>query len=217
MRKSLGDKRKYISGRQVDEVVFLYSDALHIAEDPSHPMHRRVKIFANDDFGFNRVTVERPLKLRFEVSEASILIAEESRAISNHIDLRKLTEVLKTLFGQKWETKNVAFAHVREAMGQAGLEWSSKAAFLAGMRDVLGVRDPNGEIQMKKDLPEPDPELRDFENIPIAQDQDAYMKREVLPYASDAWIDSDKTKVGYSINFARHFLFVHSTALFSGD
>ena len=53
--------------------------------------------------------------------------------------------------------------------------------------------------------PQPDSRLRDTENVPLAQDVDAYFKREVLPHASDAWIDHDKTKIGYEIPFNRHF------------
>jgi type I restriction enzyme M protein len=67
-------------------------------------------------------------------------------------------------------------------------------------------RDPNGEVQMKgKRKPEPDAELRDTENVPLSEDVDAYFKREVLPHASDAWIDSSKSKVGYEVPFNRHF------------
>ena len=52
---------------------------------------------------------------------------------------------------------------------------------------------------------EPDPKLRDFENVPLKQDVQAYFEREVLPHVPDAWIDHEKTKVGYEINFNRHF------------
>jgi type I restriction enzyme M protein len=51
----------------------------------------------------------------------------------------------------------------------------------------------------------PDAALRDTENVPLGEDIDAYFKREVLPHAPDAWIDHDKTKVGYEIPFNRHF------------
>jgi len=52
---------------------------------------------------------------------------------------------------------------------------------------------------------EPDPDLRDFENVPLKEDIDAYFRREVLPHVSDAWMDRTKDKVGYEINFNRHF------------
>ena len=52
---------------------------------------------------------------------------------------------------------------------------------------------------------EPDPALRDFENVPLAEDIDAYFEREVLPHVPDAWMDRTRDKVGYEINFNRHF------------
>ncbi len=53
--------------------------------------------------------------------------------------------------------------------------------------------------------PLPDPDLRDFENMPLKQDIDDYFAREVLPHVPDAWMDRTKDKVGYEINFNRHF------------
>lgn len=64
---------------------------------------------------------------------------------------------------------------------------------------VLGVK---GKLKGK---PQPDSSLRDTENVPLAEDIETYFKREVLPHAPDAWIDHDKTKVGYEIPFNRHF------------
>lgn len=56
-----------------------------------------------------------------------------------------------------------------------------------------------------KGRPVPDPALRDTENVPLGEGIDSYFEREVLPHAPDAWIDRDKTKVGYEIPFNRHF------------
>jgi type I restriction enzyme M protein len=72
------------------------------------------------------------------------------------------------------------------------------------------LRDENGEIVRAakgkaKGKPVPDASLRDTENVPLDEDVDAYFRREVLPHAPDAWIDHDKTKVGYEIPFNRHF------------
>jgi type I restriction enzyme M protein len=53
--------------------------------------------------------------------------------------------------------------------------------------------------------PEPDPELRDYENVPLKEDVEAYFAGEVLPHVPDAWIDHDKTRIGYEIPFTRHF------------
>jgi len=72
------------------------------------------------------------------------------------------------------------------------------------------VRDAAGNIVLAtkgkgKGKPMPDSALRDTENVPLSEDVEAYFKREVLPHAPDAWIDHDKTKVGYEIPFNRHF------------
>ena len=72
------------------------------------------------------------------------------------------------------------------------------------LRDAAGkvVKGEKGKLKGK---PQPDAALRDTENVPLAEDVDKYFKREVLPHAPDAWIDPEKTKVGYEIPFNRHF------------
>ena len=62
-----------------------------------------------------------------------------------------------------------------------------------------------GQKGKQKGKPQPDSSLRDTENVPYKDDVAEYFKREVLPHAPDAWIDSDKTRVGYEIPFNRHF------------
>ena len=71
-------------------------------------------------------------------------------------------------------------------------------------------RDESGKIVVgtrgtQKDKPQPDTALRDTEIVPLTEEVEAYFKREVLPHAPDAWIDHDKTRVGYEIPFNRHF------------
>lgn len=67
------------------------------------------------------------------------------------------------------------------------------------------LRDENGQIVKKAGKPVADTSLRDTENVPLDEDIDRYFKREVLPYAPDAWIDKKKTKVGYEIPMTRYF------------
>jgi type I restriction enzyme M protein len=71
-------------------------------------------------------------------------------------------------------------------------------------------RDAEGQVVLAtkgkgKGKPVPDAALRDTENVPLSEDVETYFKREVLPHAPDAWIDPEKTKVGYEIPFNRHF------------
>jgi len=72
------------------------------------------------------------------------------------------------------------------------------------------LRDEKGKVVLatkgkQKGQPQPDANLRDTENVPLSEDVQAYFEREVLPHAPDAWIDEEKTKVGYEIPFNRHF------------
>ncbi|GAA0987940.1 MULTISPECIES: type I restriction-modification system subunit M [Streptomyces violaceusniger group] len=205
MRKSLGDKRKYVSRDQMTELTQLYTDACEVVKDPEHPMHDKVKIYDTKDFGYQRITVERPLKLRFEITEETLETIRSSAGFKKFAMSEELAVALKPLLGQRWETKLEAWDAIRQAMVGAGLLWPSGKPFAKALRDAVGVRDPEGEVQMEKGETEPDPELRDFENIPLDEDIDAYMEREVLPHVPDAWVDRSKTKIGYEIPFTRHF------------
>ena len=71
---------------------------------------------------------------------------------------------------------------------------------------ALSERDPDAAIcRDRNGNPEPDPELRDTETVPLNEDVDDYMEREVLPHVPDAWVDESKTKIGYEIPLNRHF------------
>ncbi|WP_213451258.1 type I restriction-modification system subunit M [Rhizomonospora bruguierae] len=205
MRKSLGDKRKYLKGDQIAEITRLYTEALHVANDAEYPLHQKVKVFANEDFGYRRITVERPLKLRFEVTDETLAQVRESKPIQKAIDVNAFETALKPLMGRSWQTKRAAWDAVRSAMAETGVLWPTGAPFQKALRELLGVRDPEGEVQLVKGEPEPDPELRDYENVPLHEDVEEYLRREVLPHVPDAWIDHTKTKTGYEIPFTRHF------------
>jgi type I restriction enzyme M protein len=74
----------------------------------------------------------------------------------------------------------------------------------------LSERDPSADVCTDaKGKPEPDPQLRDYENVPLGESIDQYFAREVLPHVPDAWIDKSKTKRGYEIPFTRHFYVYH--------
>jgi type I restriction enzyme M protein len=205
MRKSLGDKRKLMEPAQIKTITQLYAEALDAAQNPDHPMHAKVKVFANEDFGYRRITVERPLKLRFEVTEETLTELAASKPIQKVTNAEALANALKPLTGQSWPTKREAWDILRKTMAEAGVPWPTGAPFQKAVRDIIGVRDPEGELQLIKGSPEPDPELRDFENVPLDQDVEGYLQREVLPHVPDAWIDHEKTKIGYEISVTRYF------------
>lgn len=122
MRKSLGDKRKFVTAEQIADLTRVYHEALDDGAGDE-----RIKVFNNEDFGYRRVVIERPM------------CDDQGRPIH----------------------------------GRKGLT--------------------------------PDPNLRAMENVPLGESLNDYMKREVLPHLSDAWVDEGKTKIGYEIPFARHF------------
>ena len=71
---------------------------------------------------------------------------------------------------------------------------------------ALGERDPDAEVCCDdRGNPEPDPELRDTETVPLGEDVDAYIARVLLPHVPDAWVNGSKTKIGYEIPLNRHF------------
>jgi len=85
-------------------------------------------------------------------------------------------------------------------------ELTIKAPLFKAILAGLSEKDETADICTDaKGNPEPDPDLRDTEQIPFKEDIDEYLRREVLPYAADAWVDEKKTKKGYEIPFTRHF------------
>ncbi|WP_444971400.1 type I restriction-modification system subunit M [Streptomyces sp. SAI-25] len=211
MRKSLGDKRKELgdgeNGRpnHIREITNLYAEALEVAKDPEHALHDKVKVFANEDFGYQRITVEQPLKLRFEVTEETLSALANAKPVAKLERSEEFVAAVRTLLGSSWTTKSEAFIALKDSVVAAGLTWPSGAPFAKAVRETIGVRDPDGEVEKVKGTPEPDTDLRDYENVPLGEDVEDYLKREVLPHAPEAWIDHTKTKIGYEIPFTRHF------------
>ncbi|APS22550.1 restriction endonuclease subunit M [Streptomyces sp. Tue 6075] len=218
MRKSLGEKRKRMTRDQIGHICATYRDALSIAGDEGHPDHTRVKVFANRDFGYQRITVDRPLKLRFELTEDSLAQLEASaavrKAVGGEAAVELLLDALKSLIGSQWSTKAEAWDALRTAMVAGGVLWPSAAPFQKALRDAVGVADPAGEVQFIKGNAEPDPDLRDNENVPLGEDIDEYFARAVLPHVPDAWVaetrnpktkEMERFKLGCEIPFTRHF------------
>jgi type I restriction enzyme M protein len=205
MRKSLGDKRKQISESQIDHITRLYVNALAVAAGPAHEDHGKVKIFKTTDFGYRRITVERPLKLRFEVTEDTLAAIWSAKSLAKWEGRDALVEALRSSVGAVWWTKGEASAALLTATMSGGALWPSQTPYQKALWAAIGVADPDGEVQKDKNGPLPDPDLRDYENVPLDADVEQYFAREVLPHVPDAWIDHDKTKIGYEIPFTRHF------------
>lgn len=238
MRKSLGNKRNQIGDGednrpdQIAEITRIYGNFAHdekrkIEVDGAKKSVIVSKIFDDKDFGFNKITVERPLRLNFQVSAERITRLDDIKAfqkiavsdkkneklrrqeIEEGIKRRQaikdfLTELSKKTKGELFKDRIEFQKELKDIDHQSGVRLSTaEAKFIL---EALGEKDETAEIcRDAKGNPEPDTDLRDTENVPLKENIDEYFRREVLPHVPDAWVDSSKTKVGYEIPLNRHF------------
>ncbi len=200
MRKSLGSKRKELSPDDVDALVKLYG----AFEDGGD---KRSKVFTNEAFGDHTITVERPLRMSFQVTAERIDAALESKPVAKLADdtRQRLQRALETIDSTTvWLDRAKFDTALGKALGGADVRVGlpvRKALWAA-----LGKRDEKAEpCTGAKGVIEPDPKLRDTENVPLDEDIEEYFAREVAPHVADAWIDHSKTKIGYEVPFTRHF------------
>ena len=246
MPKSLGNKRNKLGDPtdlasepdQIGEVTcFLgnfgdgetrtFSEEDTITRQPAEKTRVVSKVFDNTDFGFYKITVERPLRLNFQATPERIARLEAERgfvklATSNKKNekarlveiengkqrqaaIRKLLADFAAQYGDTlYQERKVFLTDLREVDRDAGVRLT--APELKVVLSALGERDESAEIcRDRNGEPEPDPELRDTESVPLKEGIGAYFQREVLPHVPDAWIDESKTKVGYEIPLNRHF------------
>lgn len=248
MKKSLGNKRNKI-GEGVDnepdhigDITRVYGEfrdgATRTFENGTRQTLVVGKIFDNEDFGYRKITVERPLRLRFSVTPESIARLDQEKAFQALASCNKKNEATRQAEIAEGRKRQEALRLVLHALlaghkaasanadgEEHELRFMDREAFVLALADAagrlgdrlcatekkmfvaaLGERDEAAEICRGRDgSPEPDPELRDTENVPLKQDVEEYFAREVLPHAPDAWIDHSKTKIGYEIPFNRHF------------
>ncbi len=242
MRKSLGDKRKELTEADRAEIVRVYqafeeltAEAEAGASAQTSPSRSREgaggrapavesKLFDTTDFGFHRITVERPLRLSFQVTEERIARLREEMAFLALAESKKrkanAARDAELAAGRALQEKILVALGTMDASvvytSRPKLEKALKSALDAAGVDVpapvkkailsaLGERDESADVCTKAGRPEPDPDLRDTEHVPLKEDIAAYFEREVKPHVPDAWIDEEKTKVGYEIPFTRFF------------
>jgi type I restriction enzyme M protein len=190
MPKSLGEKRKRIPEPAIAEITRWYADFNETETS---------KLFDNEAFGFRRVTVERPLRVRVDVAGA------EKRLDALNGKLGE--DVVAAVKGAVAQLDIPAKATIAEATARIAKKLPTLPA--AKRKLVMSAflpRDTDGEVFVgSKGRPEPDPDLRDQESIPLTEKIEDYVAREVLPLASDAWVDDAKTVVGYEIPLTRYF------------
>jgi type I restriction enzyme M protein len=191
MKKSLGNKRNELAPEDISAITHLYE---------SFTEGELSKIFPNDYFGYRKVTVERPLRVRFDVTEETLSIVHESKSFQNLADeLKKvLADGLRSLLGESFPMKGALEDSLAQVFTKAGkVPTPVKRAVIA----ALMLRDPEAEPIEGQ----PDSALRDTENVPLGEGIGEYMTREVHPFVPDAWVDGSKTKIGYEIPFTRQF------------
>ena len=235
MRKSLGNKRNRIGDGtentpdQIATITKLYGEfrdgATQTFAVDGQPQQRIVsKVFPNSHFGYRKITVERPLQLNFQASPERIARLDEVKAFANLATSKKTkneTERLKEIVAGQQRQQDIrdllagmgdtlymdrkAFlTDLKKASKAAGL--TLEAAEVKAILSALGERDPQAAVCTDaKGRPEPDSDLRDTESVPLSETIEAYFQREVLPHVPDAWVEADKTKVGYEIPLTREF------------
>jgi type I restriction enzyme M protein len=192
-KRSLGDKRRHMTASQIDDLVKLYG---RLSDGETS------KTFDNADFGYTRVTVERPLRLRYEMTlDGKARFLDACPRLLD--DVQAIDKKLGRDPQRDW---NAVWSCIENLLHTRKSRWRVTEQKL--FRSVFTHKDPEAMPVDKGGRDEgfePDADLRDFENVPLKQDISAYFAREVRPHVPDAWMDRGKDKVGYEINFNRHF------------
>jgi type I restriction enzyme M protein len=236
MKKSLGNKRREIGNGEEGKPNHI-ADITKIYDEFKQNDKKKIKtadgvireiivskIFDNEDFGYHKITVERPLRLNFQASVERIARLDEESGFANLVKSQKKREEDRL---KEIEEGKKQQGQIRKFLGKmdSAKIYKDRKEFLRDLQELdrnndvrlsapelqavlnaLSERDETAEICTdKKGNPEADSELRDTENIPLKKTIEKYFEREVKPYVPDAWIDYDKTKIGYEIPMTRHF------------
>ena len=214
IRRSLGDKRREMGKDDIATVVCEYGRFIETETS---------KIFDNQDFGYQRVPIERPLRLRYQMS------LERKRNFLDAVPhlLRDVQEIDHELGREPQSDWNAVEAAITDLLKQRNSRWKATERKL--FRDVFTDRAPEAApviFKERKAKQEPDArvwgwfpderntverryeadtKLRDFENVRLQDNITDYFRREVEPHVPDAWADGEKIKTAYEINFNRHF------------
>lgn len=215
MRRSLGDKRRYIDDKSIDAIS---------REHGSKRKSETCKIFDNADFGYRRVIIERPLRLRFQITpEATesfldaypqfldtVRAMESELGTEPHLDWNKVWETVQEVAENekmKWTSASKKLfrgcyttvdpdADPVIAKRRKKFEFDAKAAFPNQKQKAkLNERELAATVGVNFGSPkeaieyEADSNLRDNENIPLKEHVVDFFLREVRPFVSDAWID----------------------------
>lgn len=213
MRKSLGYKRHYLGEEDINEIIEYYYKY--------DSKNENIKIFDNEEFGYTKVTVERPMQLNYQISEERLenLYAfkafaslAESKKENPEVKLKEEEEgrkkqeeiinALKKIDNHLYKNWDEFEAKVNGALNKLKLTPN----FIKNIILALSEHDDTADYVLDaKGKKQPDSNLRDSEKIPLKQDIEKYFEKEVKPYYPDAWMDRSKDKIGYEINLTQYF------------
>jgi type I restriction enzyme M protein len=202
---------------QIGDLTRIYGNFCHgetrrfVEDDPiggDRPVERvRIvsKVLDSADFGFRKIVVERPLRLRFQVTGERLSRLSDMALGDGMVGMVDVLRRFRASHGERvYDDRAVFLADLRESGRAAGMRLTT--ATLKIIERAFGERDEHAAIcRDREGRAEPDPELRDTESVPLTEQVDDYLAREVLPHHPDAWIDHAKTRIGYEIPFNRHF------------
>lgn len=216
MRKSLGNKRKEISNEQIKQIKDLYN---RFEESENS------KIFDNEDFGYRKITVERPLKLSFKVNEEAIENVKNTTQFINLAVSKKKDEEVKAKEERDGREKQEKLLNLLNSF-DSNFEYMDRDKFIKDLKakskefdltlsaglikaivNAIGVRNEYAVVcKDSKGNIESDSSLKDTESISLKEDVYEYFEKEVKPHVNDAYIDeSSINNIGYEIPFTRHF------------
>lgn len=204
MRKSLGNKRNMISEEQIEEITRIYGEFKE---------GKYCKIFDNEDFGYQRICVEQPLRRSYLVNPERMGILKDESGFQKIADRDNGEEIKEQIIAgleEKFDPEIVYKNHdqfmkiLKEVFSDIDISlyaYIKKAIFNAfGEEDETAepAKDKSGNLKADSDL-------REYENVPLKEDIEDYFEREIKPHLKDAWIDHSKTQIGYEIPFTRYF------------
>ena len=195
MRKSLGEKRREISAEQIDEITRLHG---------AFTQGDLVKVVDNESFGFRTITIEQPLRGYWQARPTTWDGLEDDPLLAN-VDDSARAALIRGLRAMD-ETRHVSEVDFVAAMGGGAEVPGVTPALRRKLASRALVRDSTAPMVVdRKGQPVSDPDRRDSESVPLDEDVEAYLDREVRPHVEGAWCSDPAGKIGYEIPFTRLF------------